>query len=152
MSHHNNRVPVAQTFILSGYRIPCDATVIAWEFCYQRSDIPSVKFFPSIWRLKNNIDVTNYELVNSSDVTYYPSNATNMYHCQVFNLSDADQFTAPAESVVGLFSNDHTHLLHTNASSLLVTYHIAGRHASIISTDNVDDVDYNISIRVHLGK
>ena len=72
--------------------------------------------------------------------------------CQIFNLSDTDQFTAPAGSVVGLYSNVGTQLLHTNTDNSITTYNqFSGNQSSVRTTGN-NDVNYNIAIRVHLGK
>ena len=72
--------------------------------------------------------------------------------CQRVNLSTTDQFTAPAESVVGLYSNTGTHLLRTNTDSSITTYQFIGNQSSVNNTGNNDDVSYNIAISVHLGK
>ena len=160
MSHDNNIVPVVQTFILAGYTVPCSGTVVAWEFCYQLSDAGSVTFYPGIWRITGTMsDNTDYTLVQSNTVTYIqsvrdPQDPTSIFACQTFNLSDTDQFTAPAGSVVGLYSNIGTQLPRTNTYSSITTYQFSGNQSSIITTDNNGGVNYNIAIRVHvhLGK
>ena len=73
------------------------------------------------------------------------------FPCQIFNLADTDQFTAPAGSVVGLYSNLGTQLLHTNTDSSITTYQFTGNQSSVITTSN-NDVNYSIAIRIHLGK
>ena len=93
----------------------------------------------------------DYTLVQSNNVTYDPrGSALNNFPCQIFNLSDADQFTAPAGSVVGLYITK-TLLLHTNTDSSITNYQFSGNQSSVSSTGN-SDVNYNIAIRVHLGK
>ena len=158
LSHDNNNVVLGQTFILAGYTVPCGGTVVAWEFCYQLSGITSVTFYPGIWRITgtmgSNID---YTLVQSNTVTYNPSvrdtqDPTNPFPCQIFNLSDTDQFIAPAGSVVGLYSNIGTILLRTNIDSSIATYRFRGNQSSVSSAGNDNDVNYTIAIRVHLGK
>ena len=152
LSHDNTIVTADQTFILAGYTVPCSGTVVAWEFCYQINSATSVTFYPGIWRITGN-GRTNYTLVQSNNVTYDQSgDPANVFTCQIFNLSDTDQFTAPAESVVGLYSNVGTQLLHTNTDSSITTYQFSGNQSSVMTTGNSGDVNYNIAIRVHLGK
>ena len=157
LNHDNNLVTADQTFILAGYTVPCSGTVVAWEFCYQLSDITSVTFYPGIWRItgtSGNSNNNDYTLVQSNTVTYDQSardsqDPTSNFPCQIFNLSDTDQFTAPAGSVVGLYSNVGTQLLHTNTYSSITIYQFGGNQSSVITTIN-DDVNYSIAIRVHL--
>ena len=153
MSHHSNLVTQGQTFILAGYAVPCSGTVVAWEFCYRKSDATSVTFYPGIWRITGiNGDSTNYELVRSNSITYNASIQTSgVDSCQRVNLSTIDQFTAPAGSVVGLYSNVGPILLHTNNDSSITTYYFSGNQSSIRNGSKSDDVDYNIAIRVYLG-
>ena len=160
LSHNNNSIiTVDQTFILARYTVPCSGTVVAWEFCYQRGGVQSVTFYPGIWRITGTMSGnTDYTLVQSNTVTYDqsaydPQDFTNNFPCQIFNLSDTDQFTAPARSVVGLYSNIFTQLLHTNTSNPIKTYNFSGNQSSVTITGNDDnDVNYNIAIRVHLGE
>ena len=97
----------------------------------------------------------NYELVQSNTITYDPSIQTSgIDSCQRVNLSTTDQFTAPAGSVVGLYSNVGTsrpQLLHTNIDSSITTYQFSGNEISVSAGDGTD-VNYNIAIRVYLGK
>ena len=142
------------TFILTGYTVPCNRTVVAWEFCYQIGNATSVTFYPSIWRTigvtGKNID---YALVQLNTITYDPRGTTlNPYPCQVFNLSDTDQFTAPEGSVVGLYSNVGLQLLHTNIDSSITTYRFTENRSSIENAGVNNEVNYNIAIRAHLGK
>ena len=155
--HDNFTVASGPTFILANYTVPCIATVVAWEFCYQILGVTSVTFYPGIWRITGTSGGdTDYALVQSNNVTYdqsvhNPQDPTNPFHCQIFNLSDTDQFTAPAGSVVGLYSNTQTQLLHTNTDSSIGTYQFGGNQSNV-NTSGGDDVSYNIAIRVHLGK
>ena len=159
LSHDKNRVDLDQTFILAGYTVPCNGIVVAWEFCYQISGVTLVTFYPGIWRITGTMSGnTNYTLVQSNNVTYDqsvrdPQDNANTFPCQIFILSDIDQFTAPSGSVVGLYSNDFgTQLLHTNASSSITTYQFSGNQSSVTITDVSNDTNYNTAIRVHLGK
>ena len=159
LSHDNNIVTEDQTFILARYTVPCSGTVIAWEFCYQISGATSVTFYPGIWRITGTSGNTDYTLVQSNNVTYDqsvrdPQDSTSNFPCQIFNLSDTDQFTAPAGSVVGLYTDRILRplLLHTNNDSSITTYQFSGNHSSVNNGGNSNDVNYNIAIRVHLGK
>ena len=146
-----NIVPLDQTFILAGYTIPFDKTIVGWEFCYQRTGT-TVTFYPGIWRITGTNNNRDYALVQSNNITYDASirtNATSNDQCQRVNLSVTDQFTAPAGSVVGLYSNVGTQLLHTNTDSSITTYQFNGNQSSV-KAGNI--LNYNIAIRVHLGK
>ena len=153
LNHDSNIVTVGQTFILAGYTVPCNSIVVAWEFCY-RITAGLFIFYPGIWRITgttgNNGD---YALVQSNAITYNGSiqtSGTSIYQCQRVNLSVTDQFTAPAGSVVGLYSGTQAQLLHTSTNSSITTYQFNGNQSSV--SNAVNDVNYNIAIRVHLGK
>ena len=151
LSHDSNIVTQGQTFILAGYTIPCDKTVIAWEFCYRISR-GSVTFYPGIWMITRTMGNPDYELIQSNSVTYDQSIQTSGNDaCQRVDLTTTDQFIAPAKSVVGLYSNVQTQLLFTNTNSSITTYQISGNQSSV-RTVPITDVNYNIAIRVHLGK
>ena len=102
-------------------------------------------------------DNTDYALVQSNNVKYDqsvhdPQDLTNDFPCQIFNLSDTDQFTAPAGSVVGLHSGiQFIQLLRTNTDSSITNYQFSGNQSSVRASNN-DDVNYNIAIRVHLSE
>ena len=115
LSHDNNIVSNDQTYILAGYTVPCNRTVVAWEFCYLISDATSVTFYPGIWRITGTSGMNNdYELIQSNSITYNSTGSiSNIYPCQRVNLSETDQFTTPAGSVVGLYSGTQAQLLHT---------------------------------------
>ena len=158
LSPDNNIVTADRTLILADYTVPCSGTVVAWEFCYQILGVTSVTFHPGIWRITGtNGGDTDYALVQSNTVTYDqslrdPQNPANNFPCQIINLSDTDQFTAPAGSVVGLYSGiQFTQLLRTNTDDSITAYQFSGNQSSIRAGSN-DDVNYNIDIRAHLGK
>ena len=154
LSHDSNFVTQGQTFILAEYTVPCSGTVVAWEFCYRISGAALVTIYPGIWRITGTIGSnTVYELIQSNNVTYNSSIQTSgIDSCQRVNLSTTDQFTAPAGSVVGLYSNVETILLHTKTNSLITTYQFSGNQSSAHTASNNNDVNYNIAIMVHLGK
>ena len=151
-SYGNGLVTQSQTCILAGYTVPCSGTVVAWEFCYQAGDTDPVTFYPGVWRIIGTSG-TNYDLIQSNSVTYDPSIQNSGFNgCQRVNLSTTDQFSAPAGSVVGLYSGIGTQLLHTNTDSSITTYQFSGNQSSVSITSSSTDVNYNIAIRVHLGK
>ena len=154
LSHNSNIVTAGQTFILAGYTVNCSGTVVAWEFCYRVLGVTSVTFYPGIWRITGaNGSNTDYELVQSNSVTYDQSIQTSGNdYCQKVNLATTDQFTASAGSVVGLYSNVMTQLLHTNTNSSITTYRFSRNQSSVDNAGNNEYVDYNIAIRVHLSK
>ena len=155
LNHDSNFVPQGQTFILAGYTVPCNSTVVAWEFCYRISNA-ALTFYPGIWRITGTAGNTRgYALVQSNSITYDASirtNGTSAEQCQRVNLSVTDQFTAPAGSVVGLYSGIGTTLLHTNTDSSITTYQVSGNQSSVSNVGNNFNYNINIAIRVHLGK
>ena len=152
MSHDSLTVPHGKTYILAGYTVPCDGTVVAWEFCYQINNA-TVTFYPGIWRMTRVTGGnTDYELVQSNTVTYNQSISPDQNPCRMFNHTTTDQFTAPAGSVVGLYSGTGPMLLHTNTHSSVMTYQFSGNQSSVNNAGSNDDVDYNIDIRVYVGK
>ena len=156
LSHDNNIVPQDLTYILAGYTVHCSGTVVAWEFCYRIADVASVTFHPGIWITRmSGVNTIDFELIQSNTIIYDASILiSSIDSCQRVNLSTTDQFTAPAGSVVGLYSNIQTQLLHTNTDSSITTYQFIGNQSSVNITGNNNDNDanYNIAIRVHLGK
>ena len=154
--HGNETVQEDQTFILAGYAVPCNGTVVAWEFCYQISNATSVTFYPGIWRADTRSNgSTKFKLVQSNNVTFTPTdNSSNS--CQTFNLSITDQFSVPAGSVVGLYSNTDEKrplLLHNDAKASITAYKVAkNRSQADVNDSIVTKVDYNIAIKVYLSK
>ena len=153
-NHDNKTVTPGEVFILADYTIPCTGTVVAWEFCYQINSASSATFYPGIWKITGRSGInTDYALVQSNTVTYNPSrDLTNNFRCQIFSLSDTDQFTAPAGSVVGLNSGFQTQLLRTNNGNSITTYRFAMNQRSFKNAGSNENVSYNISVRIHLGK
>ena len=158
MNHDSdsNIVPEDKTFILAGYTIPCNGTVVAWEFCYRISTV-SVTFYPGIWRTRTRSNgKRDYTLIQSSSITYDSSIQTDGDDsCWRVNLLAEDQFIAPEGSIVGLYSNSgqmYSQLLHTNINSSITTYKFSGNQSRVTTVDNKKDVEYNIAIKVHLGK
>ena len=164
LNHNNLRVVPDRTFIFSdsGYTVVCEGTVIAWEFCYKEENKTSMTFYPGIWMppKANNSSTNEYTLVKSSTITFTPTRVDNdddndKISCQTYNLTEADQFIAPAGSIVGLYSNMRgmqPSLLRTNSmAQLLTTYQFLGNRSNVsISISN--NISYNIALRVHLGE
>ena len=153
MRQDGNIVTPDQTFILAGYTVSCNRNVIGWEFCFRIFN-SSVTFYPGIWRITGTTGGNiSYKLVQSNNVTYDSSSQiSGVDLCQKVNLSTTDQFTAPAGSVVGLYSNVGPQLLHTNTNSSITTYQFSGNQSSVSNAGDYVDSNYNIAIRVHLGK
>jgi len=157
---HGNVITADQTYILAGYTIPCNATVIAWEFCYQIRDAMPMTFYPGIWRVTKikvmqGKDKTDYELVQSTTITFNSSDSSsNKISCSTVNLTETDQFTVHKGSVVGLYSNNATLLSYTNTESSVGTYQYKGNKTSVENAflGNKKDIKSNVTIRVHLGK
>ena len=152
MNYTKNRtavpVPVDTTSILTGYVVPCNGTVIAWEFCYQIDSAPSMSIFPGIWRITEKND---YVLVQSNKITYDPRGTpSNLFLCKKFILSNTEQFIAQAGSVVGLYTGNGQ-VLHSSKNDSITTYQVLRNQTSVSSTSS-DNVNYSIAIRVHLGK
>ena len=152
ISHNSNTIPNYQTFILAGYEIPCSGTVVAWEFCYQRSTTPrTLMFYPSVWR---NRDDVNYELIHFNIVIYDPS-TLELNQCPIVKLPRNDQFTAPKGSVVGLYSGDapllRSSIVRGKNGETVNTYKIAGNQTSV-SLNSEMIADYSVAIKLHLSK
>ena len=151
---HGNTISKDKTYILAGYEVSSNATVVAWEFCYQKTGATSVTFYPGIWRITDinneNGDI-DYELVQSNAVTYDPN---DQFPCSIFNLSVTDQFTVSEGSVVGLYSNHRALLLRTDTNDVIATYEEKGNKSRInnVRPDKKENINFNVAIRVHLGK
>ena len=164
LQYDSKIIAANETYILAGHVIPCNGTVVAWEFCYQISNVTSATLYPSIWKItkqdENNGD-TDYELVQSNNITFDPSGtADHRYPCKVINLSATDQFIALNGSVMGLYSNTEVMqpqlLITDDMNSLMRTYKLNGNQSKFRSRsnrmNNAVRVNYNIALRVHLGK
>ena len=159
MDHNGIDVVVDRTFIFADqeYKIACNGTVIAWEFCYRvQQSRKLMTFYPSIWMPNETTDngTIGYTLLRSSTVTFIPvrvgNNSNSDFSCQIFNLSKVDQFIAPEGSVVGLYSIMREDLLRTNKRvSSFTTYQFVGNQSNVEITVNTG---YNIALRAHLGK
>jgi len=147
--YDKNIVDENTTYILTGdeYKVDCTGNVIAWEFCFLVKDKSSLTFYPGIWKeVKKNKE---YSLVNSSKVTF--TSTDNMPSCQMLNLSE--QFIAPKDSFIGLYSNvgSTRPLLLTNSNEGN-TFQISGNHSEITVGGRIKAEKFNIAIRAHIGE
>jgi len=160
LKHDDKTVDADHTYILNEYTIPCNGIVVAWEFCYRTSRTASSQtFYPGIWRItdtKKNGE-TDYKLVQSNAITFTP-NGSNNTSCHRVNLLEADHFTVPAGSVVGLYSSNNKEkkspLLHTNDIDDVITYKNDKKLSEVKKAGKGRNkpVRYNIAIKVHLSK
>ena len=128
-------------------------------------------FFPGIWKITENSNNGNgssnsngnssngngniyFELVQSTKVTYNSSGSSlNMCLCQCISLAKADQFIAPANSVIGLYSGHGAQLLQTNANNLTGrNYQFNGNQSNVNTASDSNRFVQNVAIRVHLSK
>jgi len=153
LDYNTTPITEGQTYILTGYKIQCEGIVIAWEFCYQIQGNVQLTFYPGIWETKSSIgDDITYSLIQLNTVTFTNGSTSGSYLCQNYTLQETERFAVPSESFVGLYSNRGTTrplLLQTNKNDQSPTYQVHGNQ-STITTDS--KVNYNIAIRVHLGK
>ena len=159
LAHDDIRVIADYTFIFTDteYTVACEGTVIAWEFCYrtQGNTKAVITFYPGIWIPSETNATTEFKLLQSSTVTYtIPQVGNDNVLCETFNLSRADQFTALAGSVLGLYSNIsrlQSVLLRTNRTKpSLNSYRFSENHSIVNATNG--NTRYNIALRVHLGR
>ena len=137
---YGNTVADDKTYILTGYEIPSNGIIIGWEFCYRTSDITSVTFYPGIWRItdtKRNGD-TDYELIQSNNITYSSRNATNLFSCLKINLSLKDHIKVSTPSFIGLYSNTRSLLLHTDLDDSLTTYECDGNKSRVMEARPIE--------------
>jgi len=151
LDHNGMLIDQDRTYILTGYTVQCEGIVTTWEFCYQLLGTPSVTFYPGIWENTGKIQGSiTYSLVQSNTVKFNPGGAGSI-SCQNYTLPVTEQFTAPSGSVVGLYSNLNVLLLRTADNNQITTYQVTGNQSSI-AVKNQDDINYNIAVRVYLGK
>ena len=103
-------VDPASTYIIPSYNITCDGVVTGWEFCYQIINVPSVTFYPSVWRWSEN---KYYRLVHASSVNYVPQHSRGL-------SSICDKYLLPADEQLSVHTNDIIGLYSFNSSILTV--------------------------------
>ena len=162
LKHDGVHVVNERTFIFADrkYTVGCERTVVAWQFCYRvfrNASANPVIFYPSIWMPSETNDTIHYTLIQSSPITFIPALNTTDILCPTVTLSTTQQFTAPAGSVVGLYSfrsrmDGELELLRTNkAQSSINTYQFDGNQSSVQAVDG-RNVVYNIALRAHFGR
>ena len=164
-SLNNDGLNVANrlTFIFADpeYQVDCERIVVAWEFCYRMLDNAPAKpviFFPGIWMPNETNGTLHYTLIQSNHITFTPAqigSTTNSILCPRVNLSKTDQFTAPAGSVVGMFSyirRNEPIILRTNKGGLSITTYRFDGNQSSVQVANDSDIDYNIALKAHFGR
>ena len=108
-------------------------------------------FNPGVWQRTGS----DYQLINSSYIRYnqlkYYTNDGD-HACQKVTLSSENRFTAPANSVIGFYSN-FASLLHEDANpmSMINAYQYEG-HQTFVAINSGVNVNYNIAIKLHLSK
>jgi len=141
------------TYILiaNDYKVNCEGKVFAWEFCYQagQNDLNRT-FYPGIWEKGKGKEKDKYSIKQSNMVTFNPTE--NMSPCQMFNLPTPEQFTAPKDSFIGLYSNTgSTRPLLFAYNNNGKTYQSIGNHSKV-DTKGLEADNFNIAIRVHISE
>ena len=152
---YGNTIADDKTYILAGYEIPSNRIIIGWEFCYRTSDVASVTFYPGIWRITDRTERngdTDYELIQSNNITYSPRNATNLFSCLKIDLSVKDRINVSTPSFIGLYSNTRSLLLHTYPDDSLTTYEYDGNKSRVMNARPNNNLNFNISIRAYIGE
>ena len=127
-------VDQSTTYIIPSYRIPCDGVVVGWEFCYQIVNVPSVTFYPSVWRWNVN---NYYTLVHVSTVNYVPQAGSSGLSiiCAQYKLPADEQFSVHINDVIGLYTTNNSLILTTvTTGDNKLTYSVAGNHSIIDPT------------------
>ena len=150
LNHSNISYNRNTTYILNGYTVQCEGIVTTWEFCYHmNSSVPSATFYPGIWNKTGKVFYTH---IQSNTVTFTP-NGTNINSCENYTIPEAERFTVPSGSVVGLYSNFNVQLLRTNdTNQQMPTYQFDGNQSDVTINGNTKKAGYNVAIRVHVGK
>jgi len=122
-------VDQATTYIIPSYNISCDGVVTGWEICYQIINVPSMTFYPSVWRWSEN---NYYTLVHASSVNYVPQHSSGVSSiCDKHNLPTDEQFNVHKNDTIGLYSTINTPVLTTNDSVDYLVYSVAGNHSIV---------------------
>lgn len=141
-------------FTDSHHTVSCNGTVIAWEFCFQgRKQSTNVLFYADIWSRKNDNGRIHFALINSSNISF-SLNGSNADTCLRVNLSEVDQFIAPAGSFIGLHSGSGVLQAPLNGaenvSSNRTTYRFEGENNEYLM-NNRKPIDYYVEIKLYLG-
>ena len=159
LNYNMNSTNIAQgkTFIVADhqYTVYCDGNVIGWKFCYQLygNNGSVISFIAGIWRSSgiNRSGSTSYMQVNSSVISYFQNGSNGTTYCQRVDLSATDQFTAPAGSVVGLYSNVAPMFSSLKTTSSNTTVYMFDENGTEYNTSDGEVGNYNIAIELYLG-
>ena len=92
--------------------------------------IPSVTFYPSVWRWNEN---NLYTLVHASTVNYMsPLNPT--FVCD--NCTFDHQFAVLRNDTIGLYTTEISQILRAGDSNDRLTYSVDGNHSSVMIAEN----------------
>lgn len=142
------------TYVVLAYRIPCNGTLVGWEFCHQIVNASSATFYPSVWRLTGG----NYMLIHSTAVSFVPyAPSVLTFKCQSYNLRTAsEEFDVLANDTVGLYSGgDNAAQILTVAgfSDSAITYGLTGNHSNFsITASEVVSEQLNVAIVAQISK
>ena len=151
LDHDGEVIAADKTYILDGYTVQCEGIVTTWEFCYQRLGVQSVTFYPGIWEITGTSGgSTTYSLIQSNNITFDQS-VGSTFSCRNYTLPVSEQFTAPSKSVVGLYSSNFVQLLYAKTGSDHNTHQFSHNQSSVVADKN-NVAEFNISVRVHIGK
>ena len=153
LDYMNGRL-VAQvtTYIIPSYRIPCNGVVVGWEFCYQILSVPSVTFYPRVWRWNVN---DYYTLVQTSNVTYTPQTSGAPFICDNYTLPADQQIDVQTNDTIGLLTSTTSQILTTSDSNNRTAYSAEGNYSSIITNGDdgrVTQRRFHVAILAEIGK
>ena len=145
------------TYVLPGYRIPCNGFVVGWEFCVDVSSAATqlTTFYPGIWRM---VDGGNYKLIHTSSVSFMSQQAPSglTFTCAGYPLPVDEELHLLTNDTVGFFSGNDTVQLLTTAvsnSSNLITYSLTGNHSNISTADDGVMLEhFNVAIVAQISK
>ena len=145
------------TYVIPGYKIPCDGFVVGWEFCVDISLVTTydqlATIYPSIWRM----DSGNYNiLIHASSVSFMPQQAPSglTFTCAGHPLPANGELRVLTNDTVGFYSGNATvQLLTTAVSNNLITYSLTGNHSNISTADNGVMLEhFNVVIVAQISK
>ena len=137
------------TYIIPSYRIPCDGTVVGWEFCHQNVDAQTATFYPSVWRL----DSSSYKLIHVSSVSFVPRVMGGLtFACTGYNVLMNEQFSVLTNDTVGLYSDDNTSQILTTSNGAGISYSMAGNHSNISIDDGAMMEQFRVAIVAQISE
>ena len=139
------------TYIIPSYNITCDGVVIGWEFCYQIINVPSMSFYPSVWRWSEN---KYYTVVHASRVNYVPQHSSGLSSiCAKHHLHADEQFSVRTNDIIGLYSTMNKSILTANDSDDYLVYSVAGNHSIVDPNGSgVNQQHFHVAIVAIIGE